>query len=179
MSIEKDGQSAPSLFTHTSIHITVTQPLNHEENVMKRLVVLAVFAMVAVMVQFDYVMAQTKDHGVDAPSMKQVLLNPKGFDMVWSCGGRSGWSRVFFQDDGKKIVADITVVDIKDVDINNPEYFGPERCTTDTELTDKGIIFNGCSSASRNIPLTYDPGNKKTPFKGSGPNCPKIELSPR
>jgi len=42
-----------------------------------------------------------------------------------------------------------------------------------------GIIFNGCSSTSRDIPLAYDPGNKKTPFKGSGVNCPRIELSPR
>ena len=43
-----------------------------------------------------------------------------------------------------------------------------------------GIIFNGCSSTtSRDTPLAYDPGNKKTPFKGSGVNCPRIELSPR
>ena len=37
-----------------------------------------------------------------------------------------------------------------------------------------GIIFKGCSSASRDIPLNYDPGNKKTPLKGSGVNCPRL-----
>jgi hypothetical protein len=140
---------------------------------MKRLVVLVVFAVVAVMVQADCAMAE------DAPSMKQVLLNPKGFDMDWSCGGKSGRSIVFFREDGKKIIADINVVDVKDVDINNPINYGLESCTTDAKLTDNGIIFNGCSSASRVIPLAYDQGNKKTPFKGSGVNCPRIELSPR
>jgi hypothetical protein len=42
-----------------------------------------------------------------------------------------------------------------------------------------GINIKGCGSASRDIPLAYDPGNKKTPFKGSGVNCPRIELRPR
>jgi len=42
-----------------------------------------------------------------------------------------------------------------------------------------GINFNGCSSYSRDIPLSCDPGNKKTPSKGSGVNCPRIEFSPR
>lgn len=162
---------------------------------MKRLVVLVVFAVVAVMAQVDSAIAETKnpeglvtpvkeDHvikgkGVDAPSMEQVLLNPKGFDMVWSCGGKSGRSRVFFLREGEAISAQIVVVDIENVDINNPINFGAESCTTYEKLTDKGIIFNGCSSASWDIPLAYDPGNKKTPFKGSGVNCPRIELSPR
>ena len=42
-----------------------------------------------------------------------------------------------------------------------------------------GIIFYGCGYASRDIPLDYDSGNKKSPFKGSGVNCPRIELSTR
>ena len=162
---------------------------------MKRLVVMVVFAVVAVMVQVDCAMAETKrsegtvtqvkedqtikGQGVDAPSMKQVLLNPKGFDMDWFCGDKAGRSIVFFREDGKKIVADINVVDIKDIDINNPIHYGSESCTTDATLTDNGIIFNGCNPANREIPLAYDPGNKKTPFKGSGRNCPMIELSPR
>ena len=161
---------------------------------MKRLMVLIVFAVVAVMVQVDCAMAEAKrseglvaavkegqtvtGQGVDAPSMKQVLLNPKGFDMDWSCGGKSGRSRVFFLEDGK-IIAEIRVVDIESVDINNPVNFGAESCTSYAKLTDSGIIFNGCSSASWDIPLAYDPGNKKTPFKGSGLNCPRIELRPR
>jgi hypothetical protein len=162
---------------------------------MKRLVVLVVFAVVAVMVQVDCAMAETKrsegmvtpvkedqiikGQGVDAPSMEQVLFNPRGFDMDWSCSGKSGHSRVFFLREDEKIVVDIRVVDIENVDINNPINFGAESCTTFAKLTDKGIIFNGCSSASWDIPLAYDPGNKKTPFKGSGVNCPRIELSPR
>jgi len=163
---------------------------------MKRLVVLVVFAVVAVMVLVGFATAETKgseekmsqinkDQTIKgqvtyaSSSMKQALLDPKGFDMFWSCGGRSGWSRVFFREDGMKIVADITVVEVEDVDINKSENFGPERCTTDAKLTDNGVIFSGCSSASRDIPLAYDPGNTITPFKGSGPDCPRIELSPR
>jgi hypothetical protein len=162
---------------------------------MKRLVVLVVFAVVALMVRVDCAMAETKrsdemvtpakedqtikSQGMDAPSMQQVLLNPRGFDMDWSCGGKSGHSRVFFLREDEKIVADIRVVDIEDVDINNPINFGAESCTSYVELRDSGIIFFGCRSDSWNIPLAYDPGNKKTPFKGSGVNCPRIELSPR
>lgn len=147
---------------------------------MKRLVVPVVFAAVAAMVRVDCAMGETKaSGGAGAPSVKQALLSPGGFDMDWSCGGRSGRSIVFFLEDGKMIFADIQAVDIKDVDINNPRYYGLERCTTDARLTDNGIIFNGCSFASRGIPLAYDPGNGKTPFKGSGPDCPRIELSPR
>jgi hypothetical protein len=162
---------------------------------MKRLVVLVVFAVVAVMVQVNCAMAETKrsegmvtpvkedqtikGQGVVAPSMKQVLFNRKGFDMDWFCGGKSGRSVVFFREDGKKIVADIRVVDIKDVDINNPIHYGSESCTTEAKLTDNGIIFNGCNPASRDIPLAYDPLNEITPFKGSGVNCPSIALSPR
>lgn len=162
---------------------------------MKRLVVLVAFVVVAVMVRVDCAMAETKGsdgmvtpvkedqtikgQGVDAPSMEQVLLNPKGFDMDWACGGKSGHSRVFFLREGGKIVADIRVVDIEDVDINNPINFGAESCTSYAELRDRGIIFYGCTAASWNIPLAYDPGNKKTPFMGSGVNCPRIELSPR
>jgi hypothetical protein len=162
---------------------------------MKRLVVLVVFAVVAVMVQVDCAMAETKrpeglvtpakedqtskGQGIDAPSMKLVLLHGKGFDMDWFCGGKSGRSVVFFREDGEKIVADISVVDIIDVDINNPIHYGSENCTTEAKLTDNGIIFNGCSPASRDIPLAYDPANPKTPFKGSGANCSMIELRPR
>lgn len=162
---------------------------------MKRLVVLVMFAVVAMMVLVDCAMAETKrsdgmvtpvkvdqaikGQGADVPSMEQVLLHPRGFDMDWSCGGKSGHSRVFFLREGEKIVADIRVVDVEDVDINNPINFGAESCTSYAELRDGGIIFYGCRSDSWNIPLAYDPGNKKTPFKGSGVNCPRIELSPR
>jgi hypothetical protein len=161
----------------------------------KRLVALVVFAVVAVVVRVDCSIAETKrsegmvtpvkedqaikGQGVNAPSVKQALLNSRGFDMDWSCGDKSGRSIVFFLEDDKMIVADIQVVDIQKVDINDPRYYGLERCTTNAKLTDNGIIFNGCSFASRNIPLAYDPGNVKTPFKGSGENCSRIELSPR
>ena len=138
---------------------------------MKRLVVLVVFAMVGVMVQVDCALAE------DAPSMEQVLLNPQGFTMDWSCGGNTGHSRVFFLRKDEKIIAEIRVIEIENVDINNPVNFGAESCTTFQELRDNGIIFFGCTSATWNIHLAYDPGNKKTPFKGSGENC-KIELSP-
>ena len=160
---------------------------------MKRLVVLVVIAVVAVMVQVDCAMAETKrsegmvtpvkedqtikGKGVDAPSMEQVLLNPQGFNMEWSCGGKIGHSRVFFLRKDEKIYAEIRVIDIETVDINNPVNFGAESCTTFQELRENGIIFFGCTSASWNIPLAYDPGDKKTPFKGSGVDCPKIELS--
>jgi hypothetical protein len=139
---------------------------------MKRLVVLAVVAVVAVMVQIDCTMA------ADAPSMEQVLLNPQGFIMEWTCGGKSGNSRVFFLRKDEKIIAEIRVIDVDSIDVNNPVNFGAESCTTFQELRDNGIIFFGCTSASWNIPLAYDPGNKKTPFKGSGVNCPKIEFHP-
>ena len=142
---------------------------------MKRLVVsavFAVFAVFAVMVQVDSAMA------VDAASMEQVLLNPRGFDVDWTCGGKSGHSRVIFLREAEKIVAEIRVVDIENADINNPINYGAESCTSYAKLTDSGIIFYGCSSASWDIPLTYDPGNKEIPFKGSGPNCSKIALSP-
>ena len=138
---------------------------------MKRLMVLVVLAVIAVMVQVDCAMAE------DAPSMERVLLNPQGFTMDWSCGGNTGHSRVFFLRKDEKIIAEIRVIDIDSVDINNPVNFGAESCTTFQELRDNGIIFFGCTSATWNIPLAYDPGNKKTPFKGSGENC-KIELSP-
>ena len=138
---------------------------------MKRLVVLVVLAVIAVMVQVDCAMAE------DAPSMEQVLLNPQGFTMDWSCGGNTGHSRVFFLRKDEKIIAEIRVIEIENVDINNPVNFGAESCTTFQELRDNGIIFFGCTSATWNIPLAYDPGNKKTPFKGSGENC-TIELSP-
>jgi hypothetical protein len=59
----------------------------------------------------------------------------------------------------------------------------PRKRTTPARIIvmalSNGIIFNGCSSASRDIPLAYDPGSKKTTSKGSGVNCPRIELSPR
>ena len=138
---------------------------------MKRLVVLVVLAVIVVMVQVDCAMAE------DAPSMEQVLLNPQGFTMDWSCGGNTGHSRVFFLRKDEKIIAEIRVIEIENVDINNPVNFGAESCTTFQELRDNGIIFFGCTSATWNIPLAYDPGNKKTPFKGSGENC-KIVLSP-
>jgi len=138
---------------------------------MKRLVVLVVLAVIVVMVQVDCAMAE------DAPSMEQVLLNPQGFTMDWSCGGNTGHSRVFFLRKDEKIIAEIRVIEIENVDINNPVNFGAESCTTFQELRDNGIIFFGCTSATWNIHLAYDPGNKKTPFKGSGENC-KIELSP-
>jgi hypothetical protein len=146
---------------------------------MKRLVVVVVVAVVAVMVRVDCAMAQTKGQGVDAPSIKQVLLDRKGFDMHYSCRSRSGWSRVFFHEDGKKILADVTVVDIKNVDINKSENFMLESCTGGAQLMDDGIMFTGCSDESRNIFLAYDPGNMKAPFKGSGRDCASIELSPR
>jgi len=162
---------------------------------MKRLLLLVVFVLVAVMVQADCAMAETKDsvgmvtpvkedqtsrsQGVEAPSMKQVLLNPRGFDMDWSCGGKTGHSRVFFLENGETIVAEIRVVDIDNVDINNPINFGSESCTSYSKLTDTGIIFFGCRSVSWDIPLAYDPGNRKTPFKGGGVDCQRIALSPR
>lgn len=157
---------------------------------MKRFVVLVVFAVVAVTVQFDRALAEAKGaegkttavrtikgQEVESPSMEQVLLNPRGFDMDWSCGGKSGHSKVFFIRKDEKIVAEIRVVDIDTVDINNPVNFGAESCSTFQELRDNGIVFFGCTSASWNIPLAYDPENKKTPFKGSGENCPKIQLN--
>lgn len=115
--------------------------------------------------------------GVEAPSMKQVLLNPKGFNMEWSCGTKTGHSRVFFLEKNESIVAEIRVIDIENVDINNPVNFGPESCTSYAKLTDNGIIFYGCSSVSWDIPLAYDPVDKSTPFKGGGPNCKRIALS--
>jgi hypothetical protein len=172
------------------------------EDVMNRfvllvLVVLVVLAAIAVIAEVDCAMAEPgrsggsatpvkggqaiKGQGEVAPSMEQVLLNPKGFDMVWSCGGNSGHSRVFFLREGeeKEIVAEIRVVDIENVDINNPVNFGAESCTTYAKLTKNGIIFFGCTSASWDIPLVYDPGNRKTPFKGSGVDCKSIALSSR
>ena len=145
---------------------------------MKRLVVLFAFAVVAVMVLVGFATAETKK-GKDTPSMEQVLFNPKGFDMAWTCGGNSGHSRVFFIRQGENIVTEIRVVDIENVDINNPTNFGKESCDSYAKLTEKGITFFGCRSASWDIPLVYDPGNKETPFKGSGADCPSIALNPR
>jgi PEP-CTERM motif len=48
----------------------------------------------------------------------------------------------------------------------------PRKRTTPARLIvmalSNGIIFNGCNSASRDIPLSCDPGNEKT--QGSGVN---------
>ena len=148
---------------------------------MKRLVVLVVSAVVAVMLQVDCAMAEEKGpegmvtpvkedqtikgKGVDAPSMEEVLLNPKGFNMEWSCGGKSGHSRVFFIRQDQKIFAEIRVIDIEAVDINNPVNFGAESCSTFQELRVNEIVFFGCTPASWNIPLAYDPGDKKTPLR--------------
>jgi len=159
---------------------------------MKRLAVLVVLAVVGAMVQVDCALAETKGpegmvtpvkedqaikgKGVDATSMEQVLLNPQGFNMEWSCGGKTGHSRVFFLRKEEKIIAEIRVIDIDAVDINKPENFGAESCTTFQELRDNGIVFFGCTSASWNIPLAYYPG-EKTPFSGSGVDCPRIALS--
>ena len=167
-----------------------------KEGVMKRLVVLVGFAVIAVMVRVDCAIAETKgaeekitqtkedqtkkiQETLRSVSMKQALLDPKGLDMHWTCGGRSGWSRVSFKEDDKKIVADITVVEVENIDINRPENFGPERCTTENKLTETGLIFNGCSPAMHDIPLAYTPESKIIVFKASGPDCPKVELSPR
>lgn len=147
---------------------------------MKRLAALVVFAVVSVTMQTDFATAEPKkSEKADAPTMKEVLFNPKGFDMAWVCGGKSGHSRVFFIREGETIVSEIRVVDIENVDINNPINFGAESCTSYAKLADGGIIFYGCRSDSWDIPLTYDPGNRSTPFKGSGVNCSSIALSPR
>lgn len=123
----------------------------------------------------------TETYGVEEKTalMKEDLLNPRGFDMLWSCGGRTGWSRVFFRADETKIVADIEGFDIENVDINKPENFGPESCTADEQLADNGIIFNGCGPAIRGILLAYNPENRLTPFKGGGASCARIELNSR
>jgi len=153
---------------------------------MKRFVLMIVFAAVGVMVLVSCATVEPKKseekispikqdqaitvQGADASSsMKQVLLNPKGFYMNWTCHGNSGISRIVFREDGNKIV----------VDIDNSRTSGVLRCTSDAKLTDNGVIFNGCNVGSRDIPLTYDPGNKETPFKGSkGGVCSSVELSP-
>lgn len=116
--------------------------------------------------------------GAESISMKQVLLNPRGFNMEWSCGNKSGHSRVFFLEESGNIVTEIRVLDIENVDVNNPINFGEESCNSYAKLTDKGIIFYGCRSTAWDIPLTYYPGDEKTPFKGSGTDCNKIALSP-
>lgn len=117
-------------------------------------------------------------HGVEATSIKQALLIPHGFQMEWSCGAKTGHSRVYFLEKNENIVAEIRVVDIENVDINNPINFGAESCTSYAKLTDKGIIFYGCNSASWDVPLTYDAGDKDTPFKGGGRDCQNIALRP-
>ncbi len=117
-------------------------------------------------------------HAVEAPSIKQALLIPKGFDLEWLCGARSGHSRVIFLEEEEKIIAEIRVIDIENVDINNPVNFGAESCSSYAKLTDKGIIFYGCNPVMWDIPLAYDPGDTNTPFKGSGRECAKISLIP-
>jgi hypothetical protein len=161
---------------------------------MKRLVLLVVVAVATAMFQVDCAGAETngpggkvtpvkedqaiKGKGVAATSMERVLLNPQGFNMEWTCGGKSGHSRVFFLRKDEKILAEIRVIDIDTVDINNPANFGAESCTTFQELRDDGIVFFGCTSASWNIPLAYYPEDKKIPFSGSSVGCPRIALSP-
>lgn len=82
----------------------------------------------------------------------------------------------FSLEKNKSIVAEIRVIDIENLDINDPINFGTESCTSYAKLTDKGIVFYGWSSVSRDIPLAYDPGDRSTPFKGGGPNCTRIAL---
>ena len=92
-----------------------------------------------------------KTQATDASSsMKQVMLNPKGFNMDWNCRGMLGRSSVVFRDVGSKIVVDI-------------DSYGMGGCTTDVKITDNGILFDGCRE--RDFVLTYDPGNP-IPFKG-------------
>jgi hypothetical protein len=135
---------------------------------MKRLVVLTVFAVVAVMVPVGANKVQAEDA---SPPMRQVLLSPKGFDMDWTCNASygasiDGRSRIVFRQDGDRIAVEI-----------NSYMYG--HCNSFAALTDNTVMFDGCHIASHYTTLSYDPGNKKTPFKGKGWGCPRVELSPR
>lgn len=162
---------------------------------MKRLTVLAVSVVIAAMAQAGGVTAETrsaagkatagkadqdvKGQGMDAASIRHALLNPNGFDMNYSCLGRSGHSRVIFREDGQNFVADISVIDIKNVDMSKSENFELETCTSNAQLSEGGVMFSGCSDESHNIFLAFEQGNKKTAFMGHGRDCPMVELSPR
>ena len=135
---------------------------------MKRLGVLVVFAMVAVTVPVDADEVQAED---TSPPMKQVLLNPNGFDMAWTCNASygasiDGRSHIVFRQDGNTVIVEI-----------DSNMYG--RCNSQAALTDNTVMFDGCHIASHNTTLSYDPGNKKTPFKGTGWDCPRVELRPR
>jgi hypothetical protein len=122
--------------------------------------VVAVFVLVscaAVETKPEAKTTQTKEDrpgqvqaGDASSSMKQVLLNPKGFNGDWNCRGMMGRSGVVFRDVGSKIVVDI-------------DSYGMGGCTTEVTITDNGILFDGCRE--RDFALTYDPGNS-IPFKG-------------
>jgi hypothetical protein len=135
---------------------------------MKQLGVMVVFAMVAAIVPVGADAVQAAD---TSPPMKQVLLNPKGFDMTWTCNASygatiDGRSHIVFRQDGDTIA----------VEINSYMHGG---CNSQAVLTDNTVMFDGCHIASHYTTLSYDPGNKKTPFKGTGWDCPRVELSPR
>ena len=135
---------------------------------MRRLVVLVAFAVVAMMVPVGANKVQAED---TSPSMKQVLLSPKGFDMDWTCTTRGlssldGRSHVVFREDGIKIAVKINSNQSRD-------------CTTDAKLTDNVVVFDGCDITTHDITLSYDPGNKKIPFKGRAFGCSRVVLSPR
>ena len=135
---------------------------------MKQLGAMVVFAMVAVMVPVGANEVQAAD---TSPPMKQVLLNPKGFDMTWTCIASygatvDGRSHIVFRQDGNTIA----------VEINSYTHGG---CNSQAVLTDNTVMFDGCHIASHYTILSYDTGNKITPFKGTGWDCPRVELSPR
>ncbi|HEX9206399.1 MAG TPA: hypothetical protein VF853_10795 [Candidatus Deferrimicrobiaceae bacterium] len=61
--------------------------------------------------------------------------------MEWSCGTITGHSRVFSLEKNESFVAEIRVIDIGNLDINNPINIGTESYTSYAKLTDKGIGF--------------------------------------
>ncbi len=135
---------------------------------MMRLVVLTLFAVVAVVVPVNADKVQAESA---SPPMKQVLLSPKGFDMGWTCNtnyGASidGRSHIVFRQEDDRIAVEI-----------NSYMYG--RCNSFAALTDNMVMFDGCHIASHYTTLSYDPGNRKTPFQGKGWDCPRVELSPR
>jgi hypothetical protein len=94
----------------------------------------------------------------NAGGMKQVLLNPKGFNTDWRCPPSTGRSFLTFREESQKIL----------VAISGPGKRG--SCNNnEVQLTESGATFDGCRDTG--ITLTFDASDKDVPFKGKSAQC--------
>lgn len=89
-------------------------------------------------------------------AIKQIMINPNGFNVDWNCDRSTGRSFISFREENSKFV----------VDINN---YLLGTCKSEAKLNESGFTFDGCRDSG--IAMTFDAKNKDVPFKGQGSRC--------